>query len=181
MEQSVSARVCLQLVVKERSARKHHTLQYMPRVTYPARCLSRKHLYTSTIIVLRCHESLAGPGHANVTCHVSPAATCPESLPAPAARRGKHDGSHKRVLRELQIRVWVATKILVNEYKMYFGRTTGCWLILPHCNSEPFKVFFRVIRITKATWHPITRSAARSPYQVGVRMTNTCPDIKRQN
>ena len=99
-------------VVKERSARQHHTLQYMQRVSYIARCLSRKYLYTSNIIVLRWHhhESLAGSGHTRDTCHVSPTVTCPKSLPAPAAGRGKHDGSHKRVLRDFQIRVRVATK-----------------------------------------------------------------------
>ena len=56
------------------------------------------------------HGSVARTDAAHDTCHVSAAATCPKSLPAPAARRGQHDVSLQRVLRNIPVtRVRVVT------------------------------------------------------------------------
>ena len=56
------------------------------------------------------HGSVAQTDAVDDTCRVSVSATCPEPLPAPAARRGQHDVSLQRVLRNIPVtRVRVVT------------------------------------------------------------------------
>ena len=51
----------------------------------------------------KIHGSVARTDADADTCHVSVSATCPESLPAPAAGRGQHDVSLQRVLRNIPL------------------------------------------------------------------------------
>ena len=106
----MSARFCLQLLKNGQPANTTPSNISQGHLKL-AGCL--KNITVLHIIVFRWHhhESLAGTDHTRDTCHVSPAVSGSEPLPAPDAGRGKHDGGHKRVFRDLQIiRVRVATK-----------------------------------------------------------------------